>query len=987
MPTKGTGRRYPGVMVSSSFVDLEQHRRALIEAIDSNDMKSIAMEHESAKADVDVIDSSLQMVEDCEAYCGVIGHRYGQTPICPTRNPDGLSLTHLELDRARELSKPILLFVMGDDHLITVKDVEADPGRQRRLNAFRADAKRMTVESEVERVYADFNSYEDFRVKATQAVARLGRFLDEPTADAPAPAGPADLRRAMPAAPELWAVPRYAGAHRFVGRLAELDALDDWARPSNPHPVLLFEAIGGTGKSMLTWHWTNERAPMTRPDWAGRFWYSFYERGADLDDLLRHALAYMTGQGLDTVGDTNRADLADRVVAELENRPWLFVLDGLERILVAYHRFDAAQLHDELAGIGDAIADRDVRAAVREEDEDLLRRLVTAVPSKLLLTSRLTPRVLLSASGLPVQGVRREALRGLRPPEAETLLRSCGVTGTSAEIQRYLSEHCDCHPLVVGVIAGLVNSYLPARGSFDAWAGDPHHGGHLDLSALDLIQKRNHILEAALAALEAPSRELLSTLALLISAADLDLLRAINPGSDRPDADAALGAAVRDLEQRGLVQFDAAAGTYDLHPVVRAIAFGALDDEQIHALGRRVVDHFSSQARRDFKAETLDDVQDPVALMRTLLRLKRFREAYEVLDSGLGRALGLNLPGAPLLLSLIQPFFPEGWAGPCHASSTRHRALLTFAAMAFIRLNSTEMSTQVSAKCVELTIRQHLGSPMVSLYNLQLALHNEQRLARAAAVRDLMRLVHRRSRSSGLFVSMADFEVSTTAGDAVRATEIWADELGRAASDDLWPKAAPWPENVIRSYVRFRMEQGHLDFDLLDRSDEIAHRSQHWFSTMKSARLRGEMHLVAQSWAQAEASFVEHLRLLREDGSPTYEAEVMLALARAEQGRGGPTHDLLRRRLRPSQTIYWQARLALVTGDLATAVTRSREAYGKAWADGEPFVVRYELDRAAALLNELGEPIPKLAPYDPEDDPPYPWEADVRERYAREPDS
>ena len=44
--------------------------------------------------------------------------------------------------------------------------------------------------------------------------------------------------------------------------------------------MLLYEAMGGSGKSMLTWEWLNHHASRARTDWAGRFWYSFYEQGA-----------------------------------------------------------------------------------------------------------------------------------------------------------------------------------------------------------------------------------------------------------------------------------------------------------------------------------------------------------------------------------------------------------------------------------------------------------------------------------------------------------------------------------------------------------------------------------------------------------------------------------------------------------------------------------------------------------------------------------
>ena len=46
----------------------------------------------------------------------------------------------------------------------------------------------------------------------------------------------------------------------------------------------------------------------------------------------------------------------------------------------------------------------------------------------------------------------------------------------------------------------------------------PRHGGRLNLADLDLVQKRNHILQAAMDALPDKDRQLLSTLALLSEA-------------------------------------------------------------------------------------------------------------------------------------------------------------------------------------------------------------------------------------------------------------------------------------------------------------------------------------------------------------------------------------------------------------------------------------------------------------------------------------
>ncbi len=117
-------------------------------------------------------------------------------------------------------------------------------------------------------------------------------------------------------------------------------------------------------------------------------------------------------------------------------------------------------------------------------------------------------------------------LPGLRPADAEALLHACGVRGDSELIQTYLQRHCDCHPLVTGIVAGLVNDYFPDRGNFNAWAADPDHGGSLNIAELGLVEKRNHILRAAIETLPDASLQLLATLALLTEAADYDTLAA-----------------------------------------------------------------------------------------------------------------------------------------------------------------------------------------------------------------------------------------------------------------------------------------------------------------------------------------------------------------------------------------------------------------------------------------------------------------------------
>jgi hypothetical protein len=71
--------------------------------------------------------------------------------------------------------------------------------------------------------------------------------------------------------------------------------------------------------------------------------------------------------------------------------------------------------------------------------------------------------------------------------------------------------------------------------------------------------------------------------------------------------------------------------------------------------------------------------------------------------------------------------------------------------------------------------------------------------------------------------------------------------------------------------------------------------------------------------------------------------------------------------------VLWRA-----IGEFAQAEKHALAAYKWAWADGEPYVNRYELTKTTELLREMKVPIPDLPPYDPAKDEPLPWETAVR---------
>ena len=97
----------------------------------------------------------------------------------------------------------------------------------------------------------------------------------------------------------------------------------------------------------MTWKWFNDIAPQEMKPLAGRMWWSFYESDATFENFVTRALAYVTTAKLDEVQQIPAPEREAQLLAALDREPFLIVLDGLERMLIAYSRMDAAHLADD----------------------------------------------------------------------------------------------------------------------------------------------------------------------------------------------------------------------------------------------------------------------------------------------------------------------------------------------------------------------------------------------------------------------------------------------------------------------------------------------------------------------------------------------------------------------------------------------------------------------------------------------------------------
>ena len=474
------------------------------------------------------------------------------------------------------------------------------------------------------------------------------------------------INRAVPISPPVPPPPTPCIAHpypmqeNFTGRIHERQMLTRWLTKGE-RPVLAQVAIGGMGKSALTWAWLHRdvldqslpglaadppkaakrcRVPEAeRPE--GVLWWSFYEAEANFPAFLDKALAYAGDQKVQAAAIPSDHDKVRALVNLLEERRLLIVLDGFERQLRAYASLAAAYQGDEV--VEDTRGN--YRACTDPHAADFLR-WAAALPlrSQILLTSRLLPREL---DGLA--GCQTEDLTGLAPEDAVAFFHAQGVQGTRAEIQT-ACEPCGYHPLTLRLLAGMI-------------VNDPARPGDISVAADytpidELIPREHHILAQAYDSLDEPLRELLSRLAAFRSPVDYEVAVTLSPFAAKRE----LGLAFHELMHRGLIYFNEKRMQYDLHPIVRRYAYRHLvDKEGVHNQLRNLL---SDVAQPDIiEIESVEDLAPVIELYHHTVRAGRYEDALDLYRERIADPLYYRLGAYQVEIDLLHALF-DGESSP-----------------------------------------------------------------------------------------------------------------------------------------------------------------------------------------------------------------------------------------------------------------------------------------------------------------------------------
>jgi tetratricopeptide (TPR) repeat protein len=968
------------VMVSSTARDLPEHRKEVLDACLRQGMFPKMMEHLPA-SDAEAISASLRLVDEADIYVGVFAHRYGYVP--KDNNPRQISITEMEYERAVERKIPRLIFAIDKTHPLTIDDVEQGEGAVK-LKAFK------------ERVLAEnivnfFKSPADLRAHVINSLSQH-RQPDLATfhyvSDIPAP-------------PEAFIAHPYTllQTHRLVGRQPELNLLTDWvAKPGSEvyrAHVLNVVAVGGMGKSALTWKWFNDIAPQEMKPLAGRLWWSFYESDATFENFVTRALAYVSRRPLDEVQQIPAPERETQLLAVLDREPFLFVLDGLERMLIAYARMDAAHLSDDdydkqtanfvanAYGLPASAAQSFTGEHRLRKTADLragafLRKLTNVRAARVLVSTRLYPADLQTATGEPLPSCYAVFLPGLSDDDALELWRAFGVSG-SRDMLLPIFNRVGNHPLLIQALASEVARYRRAPGNFEEWRKS---NPQFDPTNFPRVQDAmSHVLAFALRGLDDKAQQVLRTIAAFRMPASYDTLASLLISEGKPCADEReLDEVLTELEDRGLVGWDKRANRYDLHPLVRGVVWGGLGEDARRGVYTSLHAHFEAVPMIDdfLKVNSLEDLTPAIELYNTLIGLGRYDDACDLFYAQLSKAMLYRLSASRQRIELLELLFPAGLE--------QLPRLNNQGAQAFT-LNALAQGYQLSGQPgrAAALFRRHntIASKLKSDRNLGIGLSNlSDTLRLSGALYDSESAARRALVIAREQDDLFNEAISLYFLGLTLAARGLVNESGSALQRSLRlfiTQSKSQSEGVVNSFLAQRalwLGEFASALSFANRAWELAYVRSNERDFIRAARVQGAAALGLNDLATTDERLHHALTRARKVNYGDEELPALVALAELRRRQGDlkaareMLDDVWEAAERGPYTLFHAdaynvlAHIERDAGERAKAVEAATEAYRLVWCDGPPFAYHWGLEKARALLKELGAGEPEMPPFD-----------------------
>lgn len=766
-----------------------------------------------------------------------------------------------------------------------------------------------------------------------------------------------------PAIPSGWYFAHfYASSGKFTGRMEERRTLTDWLENDPKRPLFILSALGGFGKSALTWEWVNEEVRAREGVWQKVLWWSFYEESANFINFIRETFTYLSGN---EPGNRSPRQQVEDVLALLTRIPALIVMDGFERELRAYGSMNAAYQGDEVGDSRSSALPAEARDCINPLAEYFLRELSCRrdLRGKVLMSTRLCPRAVEDRhNNLPLAGCRTLELAGMSAEDAVAFFESQGIRGRRDEFER-VAKIYGGHPLSLQLLSGRIRRDL--RNPDDIRVVDS-----LDVTG-DLRQRQHHVLEIAYDSLSPACQKLLSRIACFRSPVTLAVLEAISEGNSELDTN------LHELIDRGLLNHDKKNRRFDLHPIVRRYAYDRLINVDRTTEHERIRDYFAAVPPPE-KVTTLEDLNPVIELYHHTVRSGRYDEAFEWFHDRLAKPLYYQFGAYQLRIELLYALFPHGedrspelkdesaraWTLNELANSYSRSGQPTKALSLFERGNNIAENRDNKANLG--IVSGNFASNQLKIGSLQSADANlRRRIALCQAIEDEFREAIGHQEIGRLLAYRGVWTEAER--ESNRALELFE------KNNKIQAQGVVWAYRALTALLRVREgDTGTKKTALsaagrsLELANDTARESGYLYPIRDYIRahwLLGAAHRVNGNLDESERYLTESLTRCRTINLVESEADILLDLARlrVEQGQTDEAVRLADEALRISDRCgyvlqgadirLFLAERARERGDLTEARDLAREALKLATCDGGEYRYRVAYDEATRLLN------------------------------------
>ncbi|MEH1828915.1 MAG: toll/interleukin-1 receptor domain-containing protein [Nostoc sp.] len=813
--------------------------------------------------------------------------------------------------------------------------------------------------------YVDFAEPNNLNIARKQLLAALGKSTTSALQQIELP-------------PKNWFIPHpYPMPPNFTGREVERQMLSQWLEHDRVHSLFILQALGGFGKSALSWYWLLR--DVKREHWQRVVWWSFYETDAGFDSFLQKTLKYLSSDISDK-GSIPVREQVDRLLNYLCQSRFLLILDGFERLLRVYGNMSAAYQGDEDGHIDNRDNARDCVNPMVEYFLNSLAKL-TEIPGKVLMTTRLRPRVVEVSDDELLRGCKSEELKQMQPDDAVQFFLAQGVRGSHTEIKQ-AGEYYGFHPLSLCLLAGLIVQDAQQPGDIAAAA-------RLDISG-QLLQRQHHVLQQTYDSLTPERQKLLSQIACFRGSVTHENLgyKAAAQENNTLDAD------LQDLVSRGLLQHDQPNNRYDLHPIVRRYAYDRLGSNERSVVHGQLRDYFAAVPPPE-RVQSLDDLNPVIELYHHTVKAGQYDEAFELFCDRINHATYYQFGAYQLQIELLNALFlnPEEQLPRLKSESKQALALNELAnnygisGQPYKAIPAYKLAIQISEKLNDKhNLAIHLSNPTLIQLNLGELRAAETNLRRSIALCQETGDNSHKAWGHRILGTLLAYRGMWTETKAEFSTALAIFEKNR----DIRRQGLTWADRgltvllLIRAITLPHLAEQITEQDTnpvatalmaahraLELADETAHTQYLYVLNYVSTYwLLGAAHRVNGNIEESDRNLTEAITRCRAINLVFFEADILLELARLRLATEKPDEALRLAKealtitercgyvLQGADVHLFLAQLALADDDREKALSHAREARRLATCDGPPnYTYKVAYEEAGVLLEELGQGI------------------------------